>query len=213
MFGQPVPACKPIGCHPQLQSFVWILHMPREKFWLAAAHSVRFRNWREIYSRDISIVQVAMAAVHEDEITHQAYAVRAGNLRLNESGVLTAPQDLCADLYFARQRPNKRDLGGLQRGKVISCELSCLIGQHGTQAAIGRAPLMPCRRNRDFVSCGPGGKLGEKRCEVHNVSLAKHIQCRNPEYKNVKEIIPVALKILLYIKYFELKFFVYKFIY
>jgi hypothetical protein len=56
---------------------------------------------------------VAFSAVHENEIACQAYAICAGYFGLNEGGVLTAPQDTCADLYFTSQRPDKSDLGRL----------------------------------------------------------------------------------------------------
>jgi hypothetical protein len=110
MLGQPVPACETICCQPQLEPFVWILHMASEKRRRTAANRFGRWNWRQFRSWDIRITEVALAAVHEDEIACQANAVRTCNLHLDERSVLSAPQDLCADLNIARQGPNKGNL-------------------------------------------------------------------------------------------------------
>ena len=67
-------------------------------------------NWRQFRRCDIRITEVAIAAVHEDEIACQANAVRAFHLHLDERSVLAAPQDVRADLNVARQRPDKGNL-------------------------------------------------------------------------------------------------------
>ena len=77
MLGQPMPACEPIGRHPKFQPFVWILHMTREKLWWAAAHIIARWDKREVRSRDIHIIQMAVPAVHENEIACQANAICA----------------------------------------------------------------------------------------------------------------------------------------
>ena len=76
----------------------------------AAANRFGLWNWRKFWSCDIRITEVALAAVHEDKIACQADAVRAFHLHLDERSVLTAPQDMRADLNIARQRPDKGNL-------------------------------------------------------------------------------------------------------
>ena len=87
--------------------------MASEKLWRAAAHNIVGWNKREIWSRDIHIIQMALPTVHENEIARQPDTICARYFGLNEGGVLAAPQDMCADLYFACQRPDKSNLGRL----------------------------------------------------------------------------------------------------
>ena len=84
--------------------------MAGEELWRTAAHTIGGWYLRKFRRCDIRITEVALAAVHEDEIACQADAVRAFHLHLDERSVLTAPQDMRADLNIACQRPDKGNL-------------------------------------------------------------------------------------------------------
>ena len=84
--------------------------MAGEELRRAAARAIGRWYRRKFRRCDIRITEVAIAAVHEDEIACQANAVRAFHLHLDERSVLAAPQDVRADLNIARQRPDKGNL-------------------------------------------------------------------------------------------------------